>query len=403
LNGVHSAISGYSGGAVNNPTYRQVCAGTTGHAEAVQITFDPAVISFPELLEVFWRTHDPTTPNRQGNDVGPQYRSVIFYHTSEQKALAEQSKRELDALGAFARPIVTEIVSYDAFYPAEAYHQNYYVENPGQPYCAGVIRPKLAKFLTAFSDKLRTPRGGEGANARAGDARDSEAPFAVVELFTSEGCSSCPPADALLREILQDARKRGRRVFGLAFHVDYWDRLGWTDPYGAPAFARRQQAYARSLKIDRVYTPQMIVNGVEEFVGSDAPRSRAAIEAALKRPAGALVKLRHQEVKGTRSLAFAYAVTRAPPGAVLHVAVVERGLSSAIKRGENGGRTLRHENVVRAFRTVRLDESGQGGVELQPPAGLVPTNASVIAYVQEADSGAIAGATALALAPDAPR
>jgi peptide-methionine (S)-S-oxide reductase len=156
LNGVHSAVSGYSGGSVRNPTYEQVCAGTTGHAEAVQVTFDPAVISFPELLEVFWRTHNPTTRNRQGPDVGPQYRSVIFYHTPGQQDLAEHYKRKLDASGAFGAPVVTEIAPFSAFYPAEAYHQNYYVDNPRQPYCSAVIRPKLEKFEKAFEDKLKT-------------------------------------------------------------------------------------------------------------------------------------------------------------------------------------------------------------------------------------------------------
>src|SRR5207302_10003674 len=138
-------VSGYSGGSVKNPTYRQVCAGTTGHAEAIQVTYDPAMISYEELLEVFWQTHDPTTPDRQGNDVGPQYRSVIFYHTDEQKQLAEHYKQRLGASGLFARPIVTEIVAFTEFYRAEAYHQNYFEENSGQPYCRAFIRPKVEK------------------------------------------------------------------------------------------------------------------------------------------------------------------------------------------------------------------------------------------------------------------
>src|SRR5436190_8802179 len=129
LRGVHSVASGYSGGAVKNPTYRQVCTGTTGHAEAVQVTYDPKVISYEDLLEVFWQTHDPTTPDRQGHDVGPQYRSVIFYHNDEQKRLAEEYKRKLDAAGAFAAPIVTEVVPFTEFYRAEGYHQNYYADN----------------------------------------------------------------------------------------------------------------------------------------------------------------------------------------------------------------------------------------------------------------------------------
>jgi methionine-S-sulfoxide reductase len=157
LHGVHTAVPGYSGGGVSNPTYEQVCSGTTGHAEVVQITYDPNVISFTDLLEVFWRTHDPTTRDRQGNDVGPQYRSVVFYHNEEQRELAEQYKRQLDASGTFGAPIVTEIAPFRAFYPAEAYHQDYFARNGGRGYCAVVIRPKLEKFEKAFQDKLKSP------------------------------------------------------------------------------------------------------------------------------------------------------------------------------------------------------------------------------------------------------
>ena len=155
LKGVQSIISGYSGGSVPNPTYKQVCDGTTGHAEACQIMFDPKEISYTELLEVFWKTHDPTTLNRQGHDAGTQYRSAIFYHDDEQKKLAEHYKKELDASGAFDAPIVTEIVPYKNFYKAEAYHQNYYNDNTMQPYCMFVIRPKVEKFKKVFKDKLK--------------------------------------------------------------------------------------------------------------------------------------------------------------------------------------------------------------------------------------------------------
>jgi peptide-methionine (S)-S-oxide reductase len=155
LIGVHSTVCGYSGGSAENPTYEQVCTGTTGHAEVVQVTFDPTVISYSELLEVFWHTHDPTTLNRQGADVGTQYRSVIFYHTPQQRQAAERVKRKLDASGAFGAQIVTALVPFTAFYPAEKYHQNYYVDHPGRPYCAAVIRPKLEKFAKAFADKLK--------------------------------------------------------------------------------------------------------------------------------------------------------------------------------------------------------------------------------------------------------
>lgn len=156
LKGVHSVVSGYSGGHVKNPTYQQVTGGKTGHAEVTQIAFDSQVISYAELLEVFWQTHDPTTPNRQGNDFGPQYRSAIFYHNDEQRRLAEHYKQTLDESGAFDAPIVTEIVPYTEFYRAESYHQNYFDENPFQPYCAMVVRPKVEKVKKVFKDKLKT-------------------------------------------------------------------------------------------------------------------------------------------------------------------------------------------------------------------------------------------------------
>ncbi len=155
LEGVKTVVSGYTGGKVENPTYRQISTGSTGHAEAIQLTYDPQVVSFPELLEVFWQTHDPTTLNRQGADVGTQYRSAVFYHTPEQKELAEKYKKELDASGAFNNPIVTEISPMGKFYKAEDYHQNYYNLNSSQPYCSYVITPKLEKLKKVFKDKLK--------------------------------------------------------------------------------------------------------------------------------------------------------------------------------------------------------------------------------------------------------
>lgn len=156
LKGVLKVSSGYSGGHVPNPTYEQVCDKNTGHAEVVQVVYDPAQITFDELLKVFWETHDPTTLNRQGNDVGPQYRSVIFYHNDEQKQKAEQYKQQLDKSGSWSKPIVTAIDPYSNFYVAENYHQNYYNNNGSQPYCNFVIRPKLEKFEKVFKDKLKT-------------------------------------------------------------------------------------------------------------------------------------------------------------------------------------------------------------------------------------------------------
>ncbi len=155
LEGVHSVFAGYAGGHVNNPTYKQVCDGGTGHIEVAQITFDPAKISFEALLTVFWKTHDPTTFDRQGNDVGDQYRSVIFYHNENQKAAAEKSKQEMDASGYYDSPIVTVIAPLSNYYKAEDYHQDYFKNNSKQPYCQMVIQPKVEKFKKEFKEKLK--------------------------------------------------------------------------------------------------------------------------------------------------------------------------------------------------------------------------------------------------------
>lgn len=155
LKGVERVVSGYAGGTVAHPTYQEVCSDETGHAEAVQITFDPEVISFAGLLEVFWRSHDPTTPNRQGADVGSQYRSAIFCHDERQRVTAEQSKREVEAARLWPDPIVTEIVPFTNFYEAEGYHQDYYRLNPFAGYCRLVIDPKIAKLRKEFASRLK--------------------------------------------------------------------------------------------------------------------------------------------------------------------------------------------------------------------------------------------------------
>lgn len=155
LRGVEDVVSGYSGGNVPNPSYEMVCTGTTGHAEVVQLTFDSKLISFKQILQVFFTMHDPTTLNRQGPDAGTQYRSAIFYHSPEQKATAEQLIAELQASRVWDRPIVTEVISFERFYPAETHHQEYFKRNPDQAYCRIVIAPKVAKFRKRFLDELR--------------------------------------------------------------------------------------------------------------------------------------------------------------------------------------------------------------------------------------------------------
>ncbi len=158
LRGVEAVVSGYSGGRRPNPSYEQVCSGATGHAEVVQVTFDPQVVSYRELLELFFTIHDPTTLNRQGADVGTQYRSAIFAHSPAQQAVAEQVIRELDAAGIWPRKIVTEVTPFAAFYPAEAYHQGYFARHPEQGYCQVVIAPKVAKFRQKYLSRLKKER-----------------------------------------------------------------------------------------------------------------------------------------------------------------------------------------------------------------------------------------------------
>lgn len=155
LKGVESAVSGYTGGQTENPSYKEVCTGNTGHAEVVQVTFDPEIVSLAEILEIFWKSHDPTTLNRQGADVGTQYRSAIFYHNDEQKRVAELSKEAVQQSGLWDDPVVTEISPFEKWYPAEDYHQGYFLANPNQGYCVAVVGPKVEKFRKIFSDKLK--------------------------------------------------------------------------------------------------------------------------------------------------------------------------------------------------------------------------------------------------------
>ena len=156
VQGVKDVVSGYAGGHTENPTYQQVCSETTGHAEVVQIKFDPVEISYKEVLEIFFGTHDPTTLNRQGNDIGSSYRSAIFYHSPEQKATAQEVVKEITDEDIFGKPIVTEVTAFTNFNPAEDYHQNYFANNPNQPYCAAVVAPKVGKFRQKFASRLKS-------------------------------------------------------------------------------------------------------------------------------------------------------------------------------------------------------------------------------------------------------
>jgi hypothetical protein len=218
---------------------------------------------------------------------------------------------------------------------------------------------------------------------------------AVIELFTSQGCSSCPPADALLSEILKDARVKNLAVYPLAFHVDYWDRLGWRDPFSDPANSDRQRAYSHAFHSDSIYTPQMIINGQTEFVGSDRNRATAEIKKALEKPAPATLTLTLAKSLKPDTLTVHYTTTAAPAGATLHIALVQRGLETKVLRGENAARTLKHDNVVRTFQSLQL-EKPDGQTELALPPNLPNQDASIIAYLQAADFHTL-GATAIDL------
>jgi hypothetical protein len=213
---------------------------------------------------------------------------------------------------------------------------------------------------------------------------------AVVELFTSEGCSSCPPADRLLSVLAAEAARGGQPVFTLSFHVDYWNSLGWADPFSRPAFTERQRAYAEALG-GGVYTPEMILNGTLAFVGSDAARARRELRRALARPAGARFEGLRAEAEGG-NVRVTFAVAGALPGSLIRLALIQPDTAVTVGRGENGGRTLAHHHVVRAFATVRLESQGKGEGRLPTPAGAKTRALRVIAYAQDPQSLEILGA-----------
>ena len=208
-------------------------------------------------------------------------------------------------------------------------------------------------------------------------------PFAIVELFTSEGCSSCPPADAILSNLVKDARARHQRIFPLSFHVDYWNNLGWRDPFSDAAYSDRQRAYADAMRLDSTYTPQMIVNGQVQFVGSNGRLARNEIDTALKRPATVAIQLAAKLNDQHDALRLDYTLTGGPTrNCTLNLALVQRNLTTKVARGENANRTLHHDNVVRAFRAIPLKEF-QGQADLPIPADVNLNETSVVAYAQD--------------------
>ena len=215
---------------------------------------------------------------------------------------------------------------------------------------------------------------------------------AVVELFTSEGCSSCPRADALLGELVAETRGSGRNVLFLSFHVDYWDRLGFPDPWASAAFTARQRAYARAFQQSGLYTPQAVISGTDEVLGSDASGLRQRIESAFSRSAEVRVGLSFPAAGDAEELAVAYTLEGSFAGAVVNAALVERDLVDTPTAGENEGATIRHQDVVRTFETVRAQE--QGNIVLAVPPGVRRDHASVVVYVQREDDLAIVGGAA---------
>ncbi len=228
---------------------------------------------------------------------------------------------------------------------------------------------------------------------QSSDHENARAPFAVVELFTSEGCSSCPPAEKYLNELVTEAREQNQRIYPLAFHVDYWNHLGWKDEYSDTRFSERQRDYARRADAGRIYTPQMIVNGEVAFVGSDRQQGEAIIAQALQRAAVCVLTLQAQGDEQNGNITVAFQISPVPGQGVLQVALIERGLLREIRSGENSGRVLHHDNVVRAFETVELRNLSQGELVLRIPATLVLANSAVIAYVQDSTTNRILDAT----------
>ncbi len=220
-------------------------------------------------------------------------------------------------------------------------------------------------------------------------------PFAVVELFTSEGCSSCPSADELLSKIINEAKENQQNIYGLGFHVNYWDHLGWKDKFSDENYTVRQKKYTQTLANTQVYTPQMIVNGTSVFVGSNQKEAEKAIRNALSQKAEASIRLYGDLETVSDIIQLKYDIQGATAGQVLHVALIEQSLENYVTKGENKGHLLHHENVVRSFKTVTLNGSGFGEVDLQLPAGINLKNASVIAYVQAPETLKIMAATSL--------
>lgn len=236
----------------------------------------------------------------------------------------------------------------------------------------------------------------ENTTASSTLAPSNSSSFAIVELFTSQGCSSCPPADHVLRDLIEEAEKTNKPIYGLSFHVDYWNYLGWKDPYSSADYSNRQREYNRSLKSRGSYTPQMIVNGVSEFIGSKRSLAYQEVDNALEMQSKVAVEITNSQLSASADeLVVSYKNTGTCSNCQINIALVESDLRDAVKRGENHGRTLRHDNVVRAFTTQDFKSSGKATLDI--PSDVNQTKAKVIVYVQKGGYGQIVGATQLEL------
>jgi hypothetical protein len=256
------------------------------------------------------------------------------------------------------------------------------------------VRPVfvLALLSSLLSACARPPAARQDPPAKPGSAP----PFAVVELFTSEGCSSCPPADQHLADIEADARSRHKNVFALSFHVDYWNYLGWQDPFSDARYSERQKLYAEALSGGQLYTPQMVVNGREEFVGSARAKASDAIDRVLQQPSALSITVTPK--LAARALEVGYRIQGNTHNAVLHLALTQPALGVTVSRGENAGRTLTHRGVVRALESGVLDGETTGSIRLEMPAGVEPEKAALVVFVADRQTQAMLGATSLPLA-----
>lgn len=369
LPGVLDTEVGYIGGNLENPTYKNVKTGTTNHAEAIEIIFDAEILSYEKLLGFFFQIHDPTTINRQGNDIGTSYRSAIFYLNEEQKNIAQNLIMKIENSKKWPGKIITAIVKADKFYPAENYHQDY-LEHYPQGYTCHFIRPSWKLIITFFTFLFFT--------------FNSYAYPVVLELFTSHGCSYCPAADANLKELARE----NPDIIALSYHVDYWNRR-WVDPFSLTESTSRQKSYNSNLGSNKIYTPQIVING-SEIVRQAT--SKASIETAIKE----------------NQKSFALNITLTPNNQNGLVAKIKSNNLAKIKEfdlweikfkpyakttinsGSNSGLVIENINNVTAIKLIKVVNNFIFSEQITLDNS---TNESIVILAQEKNQGKILGAT----------